>query len=124
MLVQQLGASERHLGYLLLHDFVGEEVRHPVDECEPQIVCREVAGSEQLQVGVCICAGERDVRRAGEAVVAGSSPRRMPVVAASRYSDAVQELGDDDAFDLIAEPLRSGGRPDLVAELREDLGLQ
>ena len=61
MLVQQLGASERHLGYLLLHDFVGEEVRHPVDECEPQIVCREVAGSEQLQVGVCICAGERDV---------------------------------------------------------------
>ena len=38
MLVQQLGASERHIGYLLLHDFVGEEVRHPVDDCEPQSV--------------------------------------------------------------------------------------
>lgn len=50
VLAQQLGASKRHLRYLLLHDLVGEEVRHPVDESEPQIVCREVVCSEQLQV--------------------------------------------------------------------------
>ena len=38
-------------------------------------------------------------------------------------ADAVQDLGDDDAFHLMAEALRDAGRPDPVAEPREDLGL-
>ena len=38
-------------------------------------------------------------------------------------ADAVEELGDDEVFDLISEALRGAGSPDPVAELREDLGL-
>ena len=38
-------------------------------------------------------------------------------------ADAVQELGDDEVFDLIAGALRNAGRADPLAELREDLGL-
>ena len=38
-------------------------------------------------------------------------------------ADAVEELGDDEVFDLIAGALRNAGRADPIAELREDLGL-
>ena len=54
--------------------------------------------------------------------------RELPARADSQamrawLADAVQDLGDDDAFHLIAEALRDAGRPDPVAELREDLRL-
>ena len=42
----------------------------------------------------------------------------------ARLADAVQELGNDEVFDLIADALRDAGTPDPVAELREDLGLR
>ena len=49
--------------------------------------------------------------------------RTGPEAIRAWLADAVQDLGDDDAFDLIAEALRDAGSPDPVADLREDLGL-
>ena len=36
---------------------------------------------------------------------------------------AVENLGDDDVYDLLAMAVRHSGHPDQVAELRRDLGL-
>jgi len=36
---------------------------------------------------------------------------------------AVENLGDDDVYELLAMALRRSGRPDWAEELREDLGL-
>ena len=38
-------------------------------------------------------------------------------------AEAVEDLGDDDVYGLVAEALRHSGHPDPVGELREDLGL-
>ena len=47
----------------------------------------------------------------------GSGPVRALLAA------AVERLGDDDVYELLAMALRHSGHPDPVAELRQDLGM-
>ena len=55
----------------------------------------------------------------GRELSAGAGPGAVRDLLAA----AVEELGDDDVYELLAIALRHAGHPDPVADLRQDLGL-
>ena len=50
-LSQQPCAPERDLGNLLLHDAIGVKIRHPVDECDPQVIWGEIVSGYRFKPG-------------------------------------------------------------------------